>query len=65
MCKRIDDRLNTIGNATNNFNNNNMDMLPQLPMDCIENIENLEVILASEEAQLQLVCINSLMFFKY
>jgi len=30
-------------------------MLPQLPMDCFEDINNFEIILASEEAQSQLV----------
>lgn len=59
MCGRIDDRLTIFENTNNvNVNHNNINMLPQLPMDNIENINNFEIILASEEAQSQLVNIH-------
>lgn len=59
MCKRIDERLHVSENNGNNINiPRNIDMLPQLPMDCFEDINNFEIILASEEAQSQLVCVQ-------
>lgn len=64
MCRRIDERLHVLENNGNNLNiHRNIDMLPQLPMDCIEHINNLEIILASEEAQSQLVCIQYIFIF--
>ncbi|XP_024869622.1 uncharacterized protein LOC112453236 [Temnothorax curvispinosus] len=56
LCRRIDERLNTMENRNNvNVNHNNIDMLPQLPMNNIEEIDNFEIILASAEAQSQLI----------
>lgn len=57
MCKQIDERLHGLENNDNKNTHRNIDMLPQLPMDCFEDINNFEIILASEEAQSQLVCI--------
>lgn len=57
MCKRIDERLHVLENNDNKNTHRNIDMLPQLPMDCFEDINIFEIILASEEAQSQLVCI--------
>lgn len=63
MCKRIDERLHVLENNGNNINiPRNIDMLPQLPMDCFEDINNFETILASEEAQSQLVYIHFHLF---
>lgn len=60
ICKRLDDRLHILENVNHTTNNthHNIDMLPHLPMNEIEDINNFEVILASEEAQSQLVWIN-------
>lgn len=69
MCKRMDERLHVLENNGNNKNTHrNIDMLPQLPMDCFEDINNFEIILASEEAQSQLVCMIHFylfIFFKF
>jgi len=57
MCKRIDEHV--LENNGNNINiDHNIDMLPPLSMDCFEDINNFEIILTSEEAQSQLVCIH-------
>jgi len=59
MCKRIDEHLHVLENNDNNINiDRNIDMLPTLPMDCFEDINNFEIILASKEAQSQLICIH-------
>lgn len=52
MCKQIDKRLHILENNDHNFH-----LLLPLPMDCLENINNFEIILVSEQAQSQLVCI--------
>jgi len=58
MCKRIDERLHVLENNNNLNIQREIDMLPSLPMDCFEDINNFEIVLTSDEAQLQLVCIN-------
>lgn len=59
MCRRLDERLQGLEINGNNLNiHHNIELLPPLPIDCLEDINNLEMILVSEEAQSQLVCIQ-------